>query len=141
MKLILCTVQRYLPNRWIQKSQDRQQTKKIKSPPETSFVHESELETFESHKLPAWHIKITIHKLFGRGTFKLLSEESPGKYNFDITNRPIIPLTGEPTTTWYRPGQTCTGVVGSLATTLDECRVECVGSYLITAKDLLAIFG
>lgn len=141
MKLILCTVQRYLPNRWIQKSQDRQQTKKIKSPPETSFVHESELETFESHKLPAWHIKITIHELFGRGTFKLLSEESPGKYNSDITNRPIIPLTGEPTTTWYRPGQTCTGVFGSLATTLDECRAECVGSYLITAKDLLAIFG
>lgn len=115
--------------------------KKIKSPPETSLVHESELETFENYKLPAWRIQITIHELFGHGTSKLLSEESPGKYNFDINNRPVSPLTGKPITSWYLPGQTWTGVFGGLATTLDECRAECVGSYLIADKDLLAIFG
>ena len=104
-------------------------------------MQEFELETFETHKLPAWRIQITIHELFGHGTSKLLSEESPEKFNFDITNRPINPLTGEPITTWYLPGQTWTGVFGSLATTLDECRAECVGSYLTADKDLLAIFG
>lgn len=115
--------------------------KQIKSPPESSLVHESELEAFETHKLPAWRIQITIHELFGHGTSKLLSEESQGKYNFDIANPPISPLTGEPITSWYRPGQTWTGLFGSLATTLDECRAECVGSYLIADNDLLAIFG
>lgn len=102
---------------------------------------ESELEIFETHKLPAWRIHVTIHELFGHGTSKLLSEESPGKYNFDITKCPISPLTGEPINTWYRPGQTWTGVFGSLAKTLEECRADCVGSYLIADKDLLAIFG
>lgn len=112
-----------------------------KSSPETSLVGESELEIFDTHKLPAWRIHVTIHELFGHGTSKLLSEESPGKYNFDITKCPISPLTGEPIDTWYRPGQTWTGVFGSLAKTLEECRADCVGSYLIADKDLLAIFG
>lgn len=102
---------------------------------------ESELEIFETHRLPARRIQVTIHERFGHGTSKLLSETSPGKYNFDITKCPISRLTGEPINTWYLPGQTWTGVFGRLATTLEECRAECVASYLIADKDLLAIFG
>jgi dipeptidyl-peptidase III len=115
--------------------------KQITSLPNTALVEESEIETFNAHRLPAWRIQITIHELFGHGTSKLLTEEEPGKYNFNIKNPPISPLTGLPITMWYRSGQTWTGVFGSLATTLDECRAECVGSYLIADKDLLALFG
>jgi dipeptidyl-peptidase III len=104
-------------------------------------VEDPEMESFNAHKLPAWRIQITIHELFGHGTSKLLMEEELGKHNFEVKNPPISPITGRPITTWYRFGQTWTGVFGSLATTLDECRAECVGSYLIADKDLLALFG
>src|SRR5271163_2214463 len=103
--------------------------KQIPSLPKAALAEESEIETFNAHKLPAWRIQITIHELFGHGTSKLLAEEEPGKYNFNIENPPISPLTGQPIAVWYRPGQTWTGVFGSLATTLEECRAECVGSY------------
>ena len=107
----------------------------------TALVEESEVEAFNAYKLPAWRIQITIHELFGHGTSKLLTQEGAGKYNFDIDNRPISPLTGKPISRWYHPGETWTGLFGSLATTLDECRAECVGAYLMADKDLLALFG
>lgn len=115
--------------------------KLIMNPPGTSLIDGSELEVFNAHKLAAWRIQVTIHELFGHGTSKLLMEEEPGKFNFDRENLPINPLTKQPITTWYRPGQTWTGVFGGLATTLDECRAECVGSYLMLDKELLALFG
>ena len=54
---------------------------------------------------------------------------------------PISPLTGEPIATWYRPGQTWTGQFADLATTVDECRAELVGAYLMDDKELLGLFG
>ena len=115
--------------------------KQIMNLPKTALVEESEVETFNAHKLPAWRIQITIHELFGHGTSKLLTQKGGGEWNFDIDNRPINPLTGKPITSWYRPGETWTGLFGSLATSLDECRAECVGAYLTADKDLLALFG
>lgn len=115
--------------------------KQIISLPKAVLVEESQTEIFNAHKLPAWRIQITIHELFGHGTSKLLTEDKRGEFNFNINNPPISPLTGQSITTWYRPGETWTSVFGSLATSLDECRAECVGSFLMTDKDLLAIFG
>lgn len=75
------------------------------------------------------------------GTSKLLSEKLPGRCSLEMTNRPGNHMTGEPIDTWYSPEPTWKGVFGSLATTLDKCRAEYVGSYSIANKDLLAIFG
>ena len=44
-------------------------------------------------------------------------------------------------TSWYKPGQTWTGEFGDLATTVDECRAELVGAYLMDDPELLEMFG
>ena len=105
------------------------------------WLDPNEAETFLAHKSHAFYLWVVFHKLLGHGTSKLLTEQSPGIYNFDIQNPPISPLTGDPIKTWYRYGQTWTSVFGDLATTVDECRAECVGAYLMSEMDLLFIFS
>ncbi|RLL98895.1 hypothetical protein CFD26_101402 [Aspergillus turcosus] len=82
-----------------------------------------------------------IHELIGHGTGKLLSETTPGIYNFDKQNPPISPLTGTAVTSHYLPGQTWTSVFGRLARTVEECRAILVSEYLMDDKELLGIFG
>ncbi|KAF2850392.1 peptidase M49, dipeptidyl-peptidase III [Plenodomus tracheiphilus IPT5] len=86
-------------------------------------------------------VATVIHELLGHGTGKLLSETEPGKYNFDNTKPPISPLTGEPVTSWYLPGQTWTSVFEDIATSVEECRAILMSAYLIDNKDLLEVFG
>lgn len=71
----------------------------------------------------------------------MMVEEPQGKYNFDIDNPPLNPLTGKSIRTWYKPGQTWTGQFGDLATTVDECRAELVGAYLMDDEELLELLG
>ena len=86
-------------------------------------------------------IGVVLHELLGHGTGKMMIEESNGKFNFDPEKPPINPLTGAPITSWYRPGQTWTGQFADLATTVDECRAELVGAYLMDDVELLSLFG
>lgn len=67
-------------------------------------------------------------------------EKSVGVYNFRKENLPLSPLTGKPAA-WYKQGETWTSVFGKLATTMEECRAECVGSYLLTEPTVLRVFG
>jgi dipeptidyl-peptidase III len=106
-----------------------------------SFVHGSEVENFQKHKYPVYYLWVVLHELFGHGTGKMMVQEEEDKYNFDHEHPPIDPLSKEPTTSWYKPGQTWTGQFGDIATTLDECRAELVGAYLVDDLDLLALFG
>jgi hypothetical protein len=71
----------------------------------------------------------------------MMAEEPAGKFNFDPEKPPINPLTGKPIVTWYKPGQTWTGQFEDLATTVDECRAELVGAYLMDDVELLKLFG
>ncbi|KAK3897692.1 dipeptidyl peptidase 3 [Staphylotrichum tortipilum] len=105
------------------------------------FVDPSEADTFSNHKFPAYYWWVVLHELLGHGTGQMMVETEPGKYNFDIGSPPINSLTGEPITCWYKPGQTWTGQFGDLATTVDECRAELVGAYLMDDPELLALFG
>jgi dipeptidyl-peptidase-3 len=105
------------------------------------FIDSSEAQSYIKHAHHAWKLQITIHELLGHGTGKLLTETGPAEYNFDINNPPMNPLTGKPITTWYRLGETWNSMFGDIAASLDECRAESVGSYLMTDKGLLAIFG
>ncbi|KFG79908.1 hypothetical protein MANI_120270 [Metarhizium anisopliae] len=86
------------------------------------FIEDSEAEQFRKHKFQAYYYM-------------------DGKFNFDIENPPINPLTGRPISSWYKPGQTWTGQFGELATTVDECRAELVGAYLMDDSELLEMFG
>ena len=105
------------------------------------FIHNSEAEVFRKHKFPAYYWWVVLHELLGHGTGQMMVEESRGKYNFDIDNPPLDPLTGEPIRIWYKPGQTWTGQFADLATTVDECRAELVGAYLMDDEELLELLG
>lgn len=105
------------------------------------FIDSDELPVFRKHKHPAYYWWVVLHELLGHGTGKMLVEQSPGQYNFDIANPPLSPMTGTPIESWYRPGQTWTGQFEDLAATVDECRAELVGAYLMDDKELLVLFG
>ncbi|KAL3437122.1 peptidase family M49-domain-containing protein [Aspergillus tetrazonus] len=105
------------------------------------WIEPSELKQFKRTTHIVRFLTTAIHELIGHGTGKLLSETSPGVYNFDQQNPPISPLTGTPVTSHYLPGQTWTGVFGELAGTVEECRAILVSEYLMDNKEVLGIFG
>ncbi|RHZ51299.1 hypothetical protein CDV55_101253 [Aspergillus turcosus] len=105
------------------------------------WVDPSELKQFKSSTHIVRFLTTAIHELIGHGTGKLLSETTPGIYNFDKQNPPISPLTGTAVTSHYLPGQTWTSVFGRLAGTVEECRAILVSEYLMDDKELLGIFG
>lgn len=93
------------------------------------------------HKYHAYYYWVVIHELLGHGTGRMLTQDGPESFNFDPKHPPINPLNGEAIRSWYRPGQTWTGLFGDIATTVDECRAELVGAYLMSDKELLEMFG
>jgi dipeptidyl-peptidase-3 len=104
-------------------------------------IHEENLGTFVKHRRHAYYLWVVFHELFGHGTGKLLQQFEDGTNNFNTEQPPMNILTGEPIDTWYKPGETFTGVFQNIATSVDECRAECVGAYLMSEKDLLALCG
>lgn len=112
------------------------------NPADTSpFIDPAETKCFQRCKYPAYYWWVVLHELLGHGTGRMMIQESSSKFNFDVHRPPISPLTGEPIASWYRPGQTWTGQFGDLATTVDECRAELVGAYLMDDEELLALLG
>lgn len=105
------------------------------------MVDATEQDTFKKHRFHSYYIWVVLHEILGHGTGRFLTESSQGKFNFDPQNPPLNPLTGKPIHTWYRPGQTWTSVFEDLATTVDECRAEIVGAYLIDEPEVLELFG
>ncbi|KAJ2907008.1 peptidase family M49 [Zalerion maritima] len=105
------------------------------------FIAKDDLEVYKKYRDPAFEVQVGLHELTGHGCGKLLQETSPGKYNFDINNPPILRETGKPITTWYKPGQTWGSVFGSIAGSYEECRAELVAMYLSCEFRVLQIFG
>ncbi len=106
-----------------------------------AFIDPAEASAYIVAEYDAFYIWVVLHELLGHGTSKLLTQYGPMSFNFDIANPPISPFTGKPITTWYKPGESWTGVFGDLATSLDECRAECVGAYLMDNEELLRLFS
>lgn len=96
---------------------------------------------FQKYRDPAFEVQVGCHELLGHGTGKLLQETEPGKYNFDLSNPPLNPLTNSPVKSWYKPGQTWNSVFGSYASSMEECRAECVAMALCCNPAILSIFG
>ena len=105
------------------------------------FISEADLPLYQKYRDPAFEVQVGIHELLGHGTGKLLQETEPGKYNFDVTKPPISPITNKPISTWYKPQQTWGGVFGSIASSYEECRAECVAMALSCDFKILQIFG
>ncbi|KAJ7582725.1 aflatoxin-detoxifizyme [Mycena floridula] len=110
-----------------------------KAPNETlPFVHPDDLELFNKWDNKAFELQVANHELLGHGSGKLFQEDAVGKKNFDPET--INPLTGKPVETWYKPGQTPGSVLGSVASSMEECRAEAVALYLVGNKTILEIF-
>lgn len=105
------------------------------------FIAEEDLDIYQKYRDPAFEVQVGIHELLGHGTGKLLQETSPGTYNFDKSSPPISPLTDKPITTYYKPGETWGSVFGSIASSYEECRAECVAMALCCDFEILKIFG
>ena len=104
------------------------------------FVGVPEAAAFQKHRYAAQYIWTVLHELLGHGTGKLVTEEDGG-YNFDIKSPPINPLNERPIDSWYRSGQTWSGMFGDIASAVEECRAELVAVYLMDDAELLALFG
>ena len=104
------------------------------------FVREQDEPLFREFRDAAFEVQVGIHELLGHGTGKLLQETSPGVYNFDVKNPPISPVSNKPVTTWYKPGQTWSSVFGSVASSYEECRAECVAMVLSCEFEILKLF-
>ncbi|KAL4735580.1 peptidase family M49-domain-containing protein [Aspergillus similis] len=105
------------------------------------MVPESDQAIFKQHRPHAYYIWVVLHEIFGHGTGRFLTETTPGNFSFDPNDPPSNPITGDPVKTWYKPGQTWTGVFEDISTTVDECRAELVGAYLLDDPEILALFG
>ena len=104
------------------------------------FVRVSEAADSQKHRYAGFYIWTVLHGLLGHGTGKLMTKED-GEYNFDIKSASINPLNQRPIDSWYRSGQTWSGMFGDIATTVEECRAELVGLYWMDDVELLALFG
>ncbi|KAH8427049.1 dipeptidyl peptidase III [Aspergillus melleus] len=104
------------------------------------MVDETEQDTFKNHRFHSYYIWVVLHEILGHGTGRFLAEDPAGSFNFDPNNPPLNPLTQQPVDCWYRPSQTWTGVFQDLSTTVDECRAELVGAYLMDEPEILEVF-
>lgn len=105
------------------------------------FIREEDLPIYQKYRDAAFEVQVGIHELLGHGTGKLLQETEPGKFNFDTKSPPISPITNKPVTTYYKPGQTWGSVFGTIASSYEECRAECVAMALSCDFAILKIFG
>lgn len=96
-----------------------------------NFIAEEDQALF-TRESEAFALQVGLHELLGHGSGLLFSEtvqeDGSSSFNFD----PAMKLPGceEPLRSWYKPGETWSGVFNTLANTYEECRAECVGLYL-----------
>jgi dipeptidyl-peptidase-3 len=105
------------------------------------FIRASEVAFLKRHRAKAFEVMVACHELLGHGSGRLLTETSPGVYNFDAKSPPVNPLTGEAIRSWYKPGETWQSIFGTDAASYEECRADGVGLFLVCHKSILKIFG
>lgn len=105
------------------------------------FIADEDQEIYQKLSDVSFEVQVGLHELLGHGCGKLLQETEPGKYNFDVKNPPVSPVTGKPISTWYKPGETWGSVFGGMGPSYEECRAECVAMALMCDYGVLEIFG
>ena len=107
----------------------------------TPFIRDEDQDLYDKYKEEAFDVQVGLHELLGHGCGKLLSETETGKWNFDVKDPPVNPVTGKPVSTWYKPGETWGSVFGGIGPSYEECRAESVAMSLSPDFKILQIFG
>lgn len=105
----------------------------------TDFICDADKTIYLENIATAFEIQVGLHELLGHGSGKLFQRYADGTFNFDAQTTTDL-LTGGPVTTWYEPGETWDGKFGSLSSSMEECRAECVGIYLCSSRTVLKLF-
>ncbi|KAI7882816.1 dipeptidyl peptidase III [Mucor mucedo] len=103
------------------------------------FLREEDLQLYRDYRNLSFEVQVGTHEL-GHGTGKLFTEDEEGQLNFDVESL-VNPLTQEPITTWYKPGQNFNSKFKSIASSYEECRAECIALSLSPHEDILKIFN
>lgn len=100
-----------------------------------TFLSPELQDKFRKWRDEAFEVQVGLHELLGHGTGKLLQETSPGKFNFDTSNKLA--------TSYYGPNDTWGSLFGTVAGSFEECRAELVALYLILKEPtrVFDIFG
>jgi dipeptidyl-peptidase-3 len=80
------------------------------------YILDSEQELYQSLVTPSFELQVGLHELLGHGSGKLFPEN-------------------------YNDGKTYDSVFTDLASSIEECRAECVGMFLCYNDEILEIFG
>jgi len=107
---------------------------------ELTFIHPDDVDMYNAWDSRAFELQVANHELLGHGSGKLFQENADGTKNFD-PEKIINPLTGKRVTSWYKPGQTSSSVLGEVSSSMEECRAEAVALYLVSNTDILKIFN
>jgi dipeptidyl-peptidase-3 len=105
-----------------------------------NHVTDSDWELYRRHFIDTSSMLIGLHELLGHGTGKLFSVDAEGKPNFE-KGTVVNTLTGQPVTSWYKPGETWGSVFGGISNAYEECRAEGVALYLCLQREIAAIFN
>lgn len=112
----------------------------MESDEKVSLIAEQDQALLRLLKAEAFEVQVGCHELLGHGSGKLFKRARDGSVNYD-RHRVRHPFTGELGVGCYEAGQTWDSVFGSISSSFEECRAECVGIFFSTNPKVLEIFG